>query len=53
MAEAQILASYPGLWAADLINAWAYVAAHPGAIDRQICENAEPSLPDAPPARQP
>jgi len=53
MAEAQILVSYPRLWAADLVSAWAYVAAHPGAIDRQIRENAEPSLPDAPPARPP
>ena len=29
MTEAQILASYPGLRAADLVNAWAYVAAIP------------------------
>ena len=41
MTEAQILASYPGLRAADLVNAWAYVAAHPGEIDRQIRENEE------------
>jgi len=24
-----------------LVNAWAYVAAHPGEIDRQIRENEE------------
>ena len=41
MTEAQIFASYPGLRAADLVNAWAYVAAHPGEIDRQIRENEE------------
>ena len=41
MTEAQILAAYPGLRAADLVNAWAYVAAHPGEIDRQIRENEE------------
>jgi hypothetical protein len=27
--------------AADLVNAWAYVAAHSGEIDRQILENEE------------
>lgn len=36
--EAQILAAYPGLRAADLVNAWAYVAEHPDEIDRQIRE---------------
>ena len=41
MTEAQLLASYPGLRAADLVNAWAYVAAHPDEIDRQIHENEE------------
>lgn len=41
MTEARILASYPGLQAADLVNAWAYFAAHPGEIDRQIRENEE------------
>jgi uncharacterized protein (DUF433 family) len=41
MTEAQILASYPGLRAADLVNAWAYVATHPGEIDQQIRENEE------------
>jgi uncharacterized protein (DUF433 family) len=41
MTEAQILASYPSLRAADLVNAWAYVAAHPGEVDRQIRENEE------------
>jgi uncharacterized protein (DUF433 family) len=41
MTEAQLLASYPELRAADLVNAWTYVAAHPGEIDRQIRENEE------------
>ncbi len=39
--EAQILAAYPTLRAADLVNAWAYVAAHRDEIDRQIRENEE------------
>jgi uncharacterized protein (DUF433 family) len=39
--ESQILAAYPGLRATDLVNAWAYVAAHPDEIDRQIRENEE------------
>jgi uncharacterized protein (DUF433 family) len=41
MTEAQLLASYPGLRAADLVNAWAYVAAHPDEIDELIRENEE------------
>ena len=41
MTEAQILAAYPGLRAADLVNAWAYVAAHRDEVDRQILENEE------------
>jgi uncharacterized protein (DUF433 family) len=41
MTEAQLLASYPLLRAADLVNAWAYVAAHPAEIDAQIRENQE------------
>jgi uncharacterized protein (DUF433 family) len=41
MSEAQIPAAYPGLRAADLVNAWAYVAAHPDEIERQIRENEE------------
>ena len=39
--EAQLLTSYPGLRAADLVNAWSYVAAHPDEIDGQIRENEE------------
>jgi uncharacterized protein (DUF433 family) len=39
MTEAQILDSYPGLRAADLVNAWGYVASHPDEIDRLIREN--------------
>jgi uncharacterized protein (DUF433 family) len=41
LSEAQILGAYPGLRAADLVNAWAYVASHPEEIDRQIRENEE------------
>jgi uncharacterized protein (DUF433 family) len=41
MTEAQLLTSYPALRAADLVNAWAYVAAHPDEIDEQIRENEE------------
>jgi uncharacterized protein (DUF433 family) len=41
LTEAQILASFPGLRAADLVNAWAYVAEHPAEIDDQIRENDE------------
>jgi uncharacterized protein (DUF433 family) len=41
LSEAQILGAFPGLRAADLVNAWAYVAGHPGEIDRQIRENEE------------
>jgi uncharacterized protein (DUF433 family) len=39
--EAQILGSYPALRAEDLVNAWAYVAAHTDEIERQIQENEE------------
>ena len=39
MTEAELLASYPGLRAADLVNAWAYVAVHPAEIEGQISEN--------------
>jgi uncharacterized protein (DUF433 family) len=39
--EAQILAAYPGLRAADLVEAWANVAAHHDEIERQIRENEE------------
>ena len=41
MSEAQLLAAYPGLRAADLVNAWAYVAAHRDEIERQIREDQE------------
>ena len=41
MTEALLLASYPALRAADLVNAWAYVAAHPEEINEQIRENEE------------
>jgi uncharacterized protein (DUF433 family) len=41
LSEAQILNAFPGLRAADLVNAWAYVASHTGDIERQILENEE------------
>lgn len=37
--EAELLANYPTLRAVDLVNAWAYVAAHSDEIERQIREN--------------
>jgi uncharacterized protein (DUF433 family) len=37
--EAELLDSYPGLQAQDLVNAWEYVKAHPDEIERQILEN--------------
>ena len=39
--EADLLHAYPGLRAADLVNAWSYVAAHRDAIERQMRENEE------------
>jgi uncharacterized protein (DUF433 family) len=42
LSEAQILAAFPSLRATDLVNAWSYVAEHPGEIDLQIRENEEP-----------
>lgn len=39
MTEAQLLDAYPSLRATDLVNAWAYVAAHPDEIDRLIVES--------------
>ncbi len=41
LSEAEILRAYPGLSAADLVNAWAYVASHREEIDRQILENED------------
>jgi len=37
--EADLLHAYPALTAQDLANAWNYVRAHPGEIQRQITEN--------------
>jgi uncharacterized protein (DUF433 family) len=39
--EAEILRSYPTLRAADLVNAWSYVAQHRAEIERQILENED------------
>ncbi len=35
----ELLRSYPTLRAVDLANAWAYAAAHPAEIEKQIREN--------------
>jgi uncharacterized protein (DUF433 family) len=37
--EAQLLDNYPTLRAADLVNAWAYIEAHPEEIDKAIQKN--------------
>ncbi len=39
LSEAQILANYPSLRAADLVNAWAYAEAHKKEIEKAIQEN--------------
>jgi uncharacterized protein (DUF433 family) len=39
--EGELLGCYPALRAEDLANAWAYVRAHRGQIDREIHENEE------------
>ncbi len=39
LTDAQILAAYPALRAADLVNAWAYADSHRDEIDRVILEN--------------
>jgi uncharacterized protein (DUF433 family) len=41
LTEARILDAYPTLRAVDLVNAWAYVAAHPDEIERRIREDEE------------
>jgi uncharacterized protein (DUF433 family) len=39
--EAQLLENFPTLYAADLVNAWAYAEAHADDIARAQRENAE------------
>jgi uncharacterized protein (DUF433 family) len=39
VSESQILANYPSLRAADLVNAWAYAEAHTKEIGKSIQEN--------------
>jgi uncharacterized protein (DUF433 family) len=39
MSDAKILQAFPGLTAADLVNAWAYAEAHPQEIGIAIQEN--------------
>jgi uncharacterized protein (DUF433 family) len=41
MSDARILEAFPHLTAADLVNAWAYAAAHPDEIEQAIRENEE------------
>ncbi len=41
VSEADLLRDFPGLRAADLVNAWSYVAAHRGEIEEQIRANEE------------
>lgn len=39
--EADLLLDFPGLRAADLVNAWSFVASHPDEITAQIRANEE------------
>ena len=39
--EAELLQAYPTLRAQDIVNAWAYVAAHRPEIEQQIRDNEE------------
>jgi uncharacterized protein (DUF433 family) len=39
MSDAKILQAFPGLTAADLVNAWAYAEAYPQEIEIAIQEN--------------
>lgn len=39
LSDAQLLAAYPTLRPADLVNAWTYVPAHEAEIGRMIIEN--------------
>lgn len=39
--EARILHNFPTLRAADLAQAWAYVATHPDEIEQELFENQE------------
>ncbi|WP_169974962.1 DUF433 domain-containing protein [Tautonia rosea] len=41
MTEAQLLDAYPTLRATDLVNAWAFVTAHPETIERLILDAEE------------
>jgi uncharacterized protein (DUF433 family) len=36
--EAEILDNFPTLRSADLLQAWAYVAAHPEQIEQALCK---------------
>jgi uncharacterized protein (DUF433 family) len=39
--EARSLDDYPTVWAIDLVNGWAYAAAHRGGIEQAIREQDE------------
>ncbi len=39
--EAKILENFPSLRASDLVNAWAYIDAHPEEIERALQENEQ------------
>ena len=39
VSDADILRAYPTLYAADLVNAWAYYRSHRDEIEAQIAEN--------------
>jgi uncharacterized protein (DUF433 family) len=41
LTEARILDAFPTLRAADLVNAWSYVADHPDEIERAIREDEQ------------
>jgi uncharacterized protein (DUF433 family) len=49
--EQELLAAYPSLRAADLVNAWAYVRAHIAEIEEHIRENEVASWSDSTPTR--
>lgn len=41
VSESELLRCYPGLRAADLANAWAYVRAHPEEVQRDFLDNED------------
>jgi uncharacterized protein (DUF433 family) len=47
LSDARILAAFPGLAAADLVNAWGYAEAYPNEIEVAILENEAVMQPEA------